>query len=34
MCLFNAPFEAEVRRLNDGAGLPCSGVVPAMDLTP
>lgn len=34
MCLFDAGSEAEVRRLNDEAGLPYNRVVPAMDLTP
>ena len=34
MCLFDAGSEADVRRLNDEAGLPYSRVVPAMDLTP
>lgn len=34
MCLFEAKSEAEVRRLNDEAGLPYSRVVPALDLTP
>lgn len=34
MCLFEAPTEADVKRLNDAAGLPYSRVVPAMDLTP
>lgn len=34
MCLFEAPSDAEVKRLNDEAGLPYSRVVPAMDLTP
>ena len=34
MCLFEAASDAEVRRLNDEAGLPYSRVVPAMDLTP
>ena len=34
MCLFEAGSEAEVKRLNDEAGLPYSRVVPAMDLTP
>jgi hypothetical protein len=33
MCLFEAGSEAEVRRLNDEAGLPYSRVVPALDLT-
>lgn len=34
MCLFEASSDAEVRRLNDEAGLPYSRVVPALDLTP
>ena len=34
LCLFDAGSEAEVRRLNDEAGLPYRRVVPAMDLTP
>lgn len=34
MCLFEAPSAAEVKRLNDEAGLPYSRVVPALDLTP
>lgn len=34
MCLFEAPTEADVKRLNDDAGLPYNRVVPAMDLTP
>ena len=34
MCLFDAGSEAEVRQLNDEAGLPYGRVVPAMDLTP
>jgi hypothetical protein len=34
MCLFEAQSEAEVKQLNDEAGLPYSRVVPAMDLTP
>ncbi len=34
MCLFEAASEAEVRRLNDEAGLPYHRVVPALDLTP
>lgn len=34
MCLFEAGSDADVRRLNDEAGLPYSRVVPAMDLTP
>lgn len=34
MCLFDAASEADVKRLNDEAGLPYSRVVPALDLTP
>lgn len=34
MCLFEAPSEAEVKQLNDEAGLPYNRVVPALDLTP
>ena len=34
MCLFEAGSEAEVKRLNDEAGLPYTRIVPAMDLTP
>ena len=34
MCLFEASSDAEVKRLNEEAGLPYSRVVPAMDLTP
>ena len=34
MCLFAAEDEAVVRQLNDAAGLPYDGVVPALDLTP
>lgn len=34
MCLFDAASEADVRRLNEEAGLPYARVVPAMDLTP
>ena len=34
MCLFEAASEAEVKRLNDEAGLPYSRVVSALDLTP
>lgn len=34
MCLFEAPSDAEVKRLNDDAGLPYSRIVPALDLTP
>ncbi len=34
MCLFDAASDADVKRLNDDAGLPYSRVVPALDLTP
>ena len=34
MCLFEAENEADVRRLNDRAGLPYHNVVPALDLAP
>ena len=34
MCLFDAASDADVRRLNDTAGLPYSRVVTALDLTP
>lgn len=34
MCLFEAGSEADVRRLNDDAGLPYDTVVEALDLTP
>ena len=34
MCLFEASDEAQVRKLNDTAGLPYDRVVLAMDLTP
>ncbi|MES2698029.1 MAG: DUF4242 domain-containing protein [Pseudomonadota bacterium] len=34
MCLFDATSDADVKRLNDEAGLPYSRVVPALDLTP
>ncbi len=34
MCLFEAGSEADVRRLNDEAGLPYDTVVEALDLTP
>ena len=34
MCLFEADAEADVRRLNDDAGLPYDTVVEALDLTP
>lgn len=34
MCLFEASSDAEVKRLNDEAGLPYSRVVSALDLTP
>lgn len=33
-CLFEADSEAEVKRLNDEAGLPYDRVVEALDLTP
>ena len=33
-CLFDAENEADVRALNDTAGLPYSAVTPALDLTP
>lgn len=33
-CLFDAACDADVRRLNDEAGLPYNRVVPALDLTP
>ena len=33
-CLFEAGAEADVKRLNDEAGLPYDTVVPALDLTP
>ena len=34
MCLFEAASDADVKRLNDDAGLPYNRVVPALDLTP
>jgi hypothetical protein len=34
MCLFDAQSDAEVKKLNDDAGLPYSRIVPALDLTP
>lgn len=34
MCLFEAGSQRDVQRLNDEAGLPYSGVVEALDLTP
>ena len=34
MCLFEAASDADVKRLNNEAGLPYSRVVPALDLTP
>lgn len=34
MCLFEAASDADVRRLNDEAGLPYDKVVAALDLTP
>ena len=34
MCLFDAGSEADVKRLNDEAGLPYHRIVRAMDLTP
>ncbi|MCR9149098.1 MAG: DUF4242 domain-containing protein [Rhodobacteraceae bacterium] len=34
MCLFEGKDAAQVRRLNDTAGLPYSRVVEALDLTP
>ena len=34
LCLFDAASDADVKRLNDAAGLPYSRVVPALDLTP
>ena len=34
MCLFDAASDAEVRQLNDTAGLPYHKVVAALDLTP
>lgn len=34
MCLFDAGSDADVKRLNDDAGLPYTRIVPALDLTP
>ena len=34
LCLFDAASDADVKRLNDAAGLPYSRVVAALDLTP
>lgn len=34
MCLFDAATEADVKRLNDEAGLPYNRIVAAFDLTP
>ena len=34
MCLFEAETDADVKRLNDEAGLPYNRVVQALDLTP
>lgn len=34
MCLFDASSEADVKRLNDEAGLPYHRIVAALDLTP
>jgi hypothetical protein len=34
MCLFDAVSDADVKRLNDDAGLPYHRIVPALDLTP
>lgn len=34
MCLFEAGSEADVKRLNDEAGIPYQRVVEALDLTP
>lgn len=34
MCLFEARSEADVKRLNDEAGLPYDRIVEALDLTP
>ncbi|ACP22270.1 conserved hypothetical protein (plasmid) [Sinorhizobium fredii NGR234] len=34
MCLFDAQSAADVKRLNDDAGLPYDRIVPALDLTP
>lgn len=34
MCLFDAGSDADVKALNDAAGIPYHRVVPAYDLTP
>ena len=34
MCLFEAGNEADVKKLNDDAGLPYHKIVQALDLTP
>ena len=34
LCLFEANSDADVKRLNDEAGLPYDNVVKALDLTP
>jgi hypothetical protein len=34
MCLFEADSDADVKRLNDEAGIPYDRVVEALDLTP
>ena len=34
MCLFEAKSNADVKRLNDDAGIPYSRIVNALDLTP
>ncbi len=34
MCLFEAGSDADVRKLNDDAGIPYSKIVQALDLTP
>jgi hypothetical protein len=34
MCLFEADNEADVKKLNDDAGLPYHKIVQALDLTP
>jgi hypothetical protein len=34
MCLFEADSDADVKRLNDEAGLPYSRIAPALDLNP
>ena len=34
LCLFEASSEADVKRLNDEAGLPYDSIVAALDLTP